>query len=154
MLLTRFNNQVAGDLLNSDFHVLVDRLSKPANNEVRGENWCRGYILGISLREDDWDPAFDDAKLTVYFTPIYGIADPKETGLDIFFADKKNYESAMAALPECAQAIYNWWRERFVSDSNPNEPARRPIPKISPNAPCSCGSGKKYKRCCSPSRES
>lgn len=29
-------------------------------------------------------------------------------------------------------------------------PARRDGPKVGPNEPCSCGSGKKYKRCCRP----
>ncbi len=28
------------------------------------------------------------------------------------------------------------------------QPVRRSTPKISPNAPCPCGSGKKYKKCC------
>ncbi len=28
-------------------------------------------------------------------------------------------------------------------------PLRRPAPKISPNDPCPCGSGRKYKKCCS-----
>jgi uncharacterized protein YchJ len=28
------------------------------------------------------------------------------------------------------------------------EPVRRAAPKIGPNDPCPCGSGKKYKRCC------
>jgi hypothetical protein len=30
------------------------------------------------------------------------------------------------------------------------EPVRRAGPKVGPNAPCPCGSGKKYKRCCRP----
>ena len=30
------------------------------------------------------------------------------------------------------------------------EPVRRTAPKIGPNEPCPCGSGKKYKRCCRP----
>jgi hypothetical protein len=28
-----------------------------------------------------------------------------------------------------------------------SEPAHPPVPKVGPNAPCPCGSGKKYKRC-------
>lgn len=30
----------------------------------------------------------------------------------------------------------------------PRSPERRPAPKISPNDPCPCGSGRKYKKCC------
>jgi uncharacterized protein YchJ len=30
------------------------------------------------------------------------------------------------------------------------EPVRRDGPKVGPNAPCPCGSGKKFKKCCRP----
>jgi len=30
----------------------------------------------------------------------------------------------------------------------PRAPVRRPAPKLSPNDPCPCGSGRKYKKCC------
>ena len=30
----------------------------------------------------------------------------------------------------------------------PRQPVRRVAPKISPNDPCPCGSGRKYKKCC------
>jgi hypothetical protein len=30
----------------------------------------------------------------------------------------------------------------------PRAPVRRPAPKLSPNEPCPCGSGRKYKKCC------
>jgi hypothetical protein len=30
----------------------------------------------------------------------------------------------------------------------PREPVRRAAPKLSPNDPCPCGSGRKYKKCC------
>jgi SEC-C motif-containing protein len=35
---------------------------------------------------------------------------------------------------------------RFVTSASP--PARRSAPKVGRNDPCSCGSGKKYKKCC------
>ena len=33
-------------------------------------------------------------------------------------------------------------------DSGVKAPVRRKAPKIQPNDPCPCGSGKKYKQCC------
>ena len=30
----------------------------------------------------------------------------------------------------------------------PLAPVRREVPKVGPNDPCPCGSGKKYKKCC------
>ena len=36
----------------------------------------------------------------------------------------------------------------FALDEPPLEPSRRAAPKVARNAPCPCGSGKKYKKCC------
>jgi hypothetical protein len=37
---------------------------------------------------------------------------------------------------------------RDEDDSPASEPVRRSSPKIGPNDPCPCGSGRKYKKCC------
>jgi hypothetical protein len=40
-------------------------------------------------------------------------------------------------------------REAFLKSSGASRaPERRVAPKISPNDPCPCGSGRKFKRCC------
>ena len=45
-----------------------------------------------------------------------------------------------------AKADNRWW---FVDGAQPVEPSfRRTEPKIGRNDPCSCGSGKKFKKCC------
>jgi len=39
--------------------------------------------------------------------------------------------------------------DRAVQEALPAaEPVRRDLPKVGRNDPCSCGSGKKYKKCC------
>lgn len=39
-------------------------------------------------------------------------------------------------------------RPAFESSSGVQKTFRRPSTKLSPNAPCPCGSGRKYKKCC------
>lgn len=41
-----------------------------------------------------------------------------------------------------------YFTNKGEDDSVKKEPVRRKIPKIKPNSPCPCGSGKKYKKCC------
>jgi uncharacterized protein len=48
--------------------------------------------------------------------------------------------TAMIALAELGRGLEQAWRERART------PARRP--KVGRNAPCPCGSGRKYKQCC------
>lgn len=47
--------------------------------------------------------------------------------------------------------LHDFWREQRMQSPatrTPNEPVVRTIPKIGRNAPCPCGSGRKYKKCC------
>ena len=38
--------------------------------------------------------------------------------------------------------------DQVRAEHDSEEPERRPHAKVSRNAPCPCGSGKKYKQCC------
>jgi preprotein translocase subunit SecA len=49
-------------------------------------------------------------------------------------------ECTTAPNPETCYNMHN--------DAQPQQPYRRPEPKIGRNEPCPCGSGKKYKQCC------
>jgi yecA family protein len=152
-LLTRFNNEVADDLLGDgrEYNVLLDCVGDAPDDRFFGDEWCRGYILGMLLREAEWKPAIDEAKLSEFLDPIFAIASPEHAGLEGLEEDQARYDEMLDELPLCAVAIYDWWRWRFAP-SGTTEPIRRASPKLSPNALCPCGSGKKYKRCCSPLR--
>jgi uncharacterized protein len=153
-LIMRFNNEVAAGLVSDDFGVLLQQPNDESETEIRADEWCRGYIVGMSLRSEEWKPAIEDDAISPFISPIVAIADPEETGLDKYLSVRKHYDEALILLPSSAVAIYNWWRERFKSEAKSKLPERRTTPKISPNALCPCGSGKKYKRCCSPNRAS
>ena len=45
-------------------------------------------------------------------------------------------------------AIHSYWLVRRTQNTMSAAPLRRSAPRIGRNDPCSCGSGKKYKRCC------
>ena len=57
-------------------------------------------------------------------------------------------KNRMKELNEMAR-IYNQRKEQgFIHDVVQTAPFKRESPKIGRNAPCPCGSGKKYKKCC------
>ena len=57
-------------------------------------------------------------------------------------------------MKDVMNSLYDWEEEDFEYDDEEDEadffqtPVRRETPKIGRNAPCPCGSGKKYKKCC------
>ena len=92
------------------------------------------------------------------FRPILLLAHPKMAREFDPIDDDKRHQLVLDALPVCVVEIYEWWRKKLVASMAQAQsrtyesPVRRETAKISVNAPCSCGSGKKYKRCCSPLR--
>jgi len=155
-LLMRFYNEVVSDLGPGGrrYAILIDRIGDRPDTLDIADDWCRGYTLGIALREDEWKEAMEAPDLSDAFLPILALGRPEKTYLDPLKNPQK-YAAMLELLPNCAAAIYEWWRKRFVASleasSGPmySSTVRRAAPKISPNAPCPCGSGKKYKRCCS-----
>ena len=56
---------------------------------------------------------------------------------------------ALASAQGCASATKALQRVEEVIRSDPRQALTKPrAKKPKPNAPCSCGSGKKYKKCC------
>jgi uncharacterized protein len=155
-LIMRFHNEIASDLGSGgrQYSIIVDRIGDGADALELADDWCRGYALGIAMREDEWKEAMELPELQEAFLPILAIAHGEKPGLDPI-KNAQPYQAMVDVLPECAVEISDWWREqRVASMQSRAEPSRfgtvrRVGPKVSPNASCPCGSGKKYKRCCS-----
>ncbi len=102
-------------------------------------DWARGFMLAVAAGGEPWKRALrhDDFKLLA--APIVLAGRPHGAVAPV-----------PAAIRQSIAPIISWWRahpnERgggTVFDAN-----RDGVTKIQPNAPCPCGSGKKYKRCC------
>jgi uncharacterized protein len=155
-LVMRLHNEIVSDLSQSGrrYSIMIDRLGDGADAIELADDWCRGYVLGIAMREDEWQEAMEAPELRTAFLPILTIAHPKKLGLDAA-EDFKTYQALVDELPNCSLEISGWWRKKRVASMDSSEApsqfgtVRRVGPKISPNASCPCSSGKKYKRCCS-----
>lgn len=145
-LLMRFYNEVVTDLTEQygAFSIMLVRIGTAPDVVDLADDWCSGYLAGIALREEEWQQALAARELDQAFASIISLAHPELGNGPDPFSEPDDYSVAMQALPQAAIDIYDWWRTpRSV---------RRATPKISANAACPCGSGKKYKRCCSPLR--
>jgi uncharacterized protein len=156
-LIMRFYNEISSDLASGGrYSILIDRIGDRPDTLDLADDWCRGYALGIAMREDEWKEPMEAAELQEAFIPILALAHPEKTGFDPLKNPEK-YEELVDVLPNCAVEIYEWWRKKLVASMQAQATSgqmsagtvRRAAAKISPNAPCPCGSGKKYKRCCS-----
>jgi SEC-C motif-containing protein len=97
---------------------------KATEDWSKGSDWQGLEILKTSKGGED------DEKGTVEFKAHYMIDRARYTHHEISSFERKNGK----------------WL--FVEGQEINKPVHREEPKISRNAPCPCGSGKKYKKCC------
>lgn len=115
--------------------------------------WATGFAKATDLRAPLWEDLFNDPEAGILFAPIALLSvstllDNLDTDLSAEFgvskdeAKDKVLSAAVETLPECVLDIAAFWRRR----SNPMQSP--PQPKPGRNAPCPCGSGKKYKKCC------
>ena len=115
--------------------------------------WAHGYFDAVLLRLEEWQPLFKSQDANV-FTPIVDLLNcGPMNGKEKF--DRRAARKPAAQLLESVTEIYEFWLS-FRADATAREARerrerlttiRRDAPKIGRNAPCPCGSGRKFKVC-------
>jgi uncharacterized protein len=115
------------------------------------DEWCSGFLQGIDLAGDAWQPLLDEKP---------GILRPFQ-----LFATQEGWAELDAAVDEAAMhaewsskieptvhSIHAYWLPHREgpgkTPASPHPKRAAGTPKVGRNAPCPCGSGKKYKHCC------
>jgi uncharacterized protein len=152
---TMHYNALLGDIDRSLERLECDRIvdyrplflsggEKPAREAVR--TWVHGFWKAMQLAPQTWSALVKDARTKTIIAPFVGFFDigkiePHEIPDDI---DDRLDEDA-ALIPRMILILRKLTRIRKAA-SRPTPLPRRT--KVGRNDPCSCGSGKKYKRCC------
>lgn len=116
-----------------------------------GEMWCYGFMAGVALTREAWQPLFEDQEAIQALLPIYllGADDvtPKQKALTKTPAQREKLAEQIASS---VAKLHRFWapyrqamRERLVATT-----IERTQPKVGRNDPCPCGSGIKFKKCC------
>jgi uncharacterized protein len=112
-------------------------------------DWSLGFLDRVRAVVDDWAPLFEDERNCVLMVPIAAAAaeehDAPEFDLSVE-AFRRLRADAGRYIPDCVVGISEFWRA--LAPYSNDAPVRRSSPKIGRNAPCPCGSGRKFKRCC------
>jgi uncharacterized protein len=112
------------------------------------ETWAYGFVEGMRLCWNDWQPLLSTPQGQAWFRPIALL------GEDDFSVDQDELTKTPAMRAELAlqipQAVLemhaHWLPLRLAAYER--EVAKLMQPKVGRNEPCPCGSGKKFKRCC------
>ncbi len=117
---------------------------------IDGEMWAHGYMTGIDLQRDSWQPLFETRHGPVALRPIYLLGSPDITAEEEALVETPaQREELSKQIPASIGLIYKFWApQRRAADIASGKAVASEAPKISRNAPCSCGSGRKFKKCC------
>jgi uncharacterized protein len=112
------------------------------------EGWAYGFCEGVKLSQPAWQALLDDPEGERWYRPI-GLL-----GGDDYSADQDDLTTTPAQRHVLAAEIGNnlpyihvfWLPMREALRTR--QQAQRMSNKVGRNEPCSCGSGKKFKKCC------
>jgi uncharacterized protein len=113
-----------------------------------GRDWAFGFFRGVELREAAWERWLDAHD---WIDEVFQLLDQLASG-EVLDADPPQPPSALsyrqrvdiiAALPGMLADL----QRHRIDVLTPREPLRR-AQAPDRNAPCPCGSGRKYKKCC------
>lgn len=120
-------------------------------------DWAEGFMQAISLRMTAWDKLFKSKHDGQLLFPILALCGD-ENGESLLGLKPEDEDRVVAEvtklIPSCVAAIAAYWRGNGSKQiSMPLTGGRALWPdqtshKIGRNEPCSCGSGKKFKKCC------
>lgn len=105
------------------------------------EEWCFGYLRGVSL--SDWSSLPATLKPALAAIELHG----KEENFErVEQMTPEAFEESIEAIKPAALALYDYW-----ADNQQEIEVAKPFTagdKVGRNDPCPCGSGKKFKQCC------
>ncbi|MDR2207844.1 MAG: UPF0149 family protein [Azoarcus sp.] len=114
-----------------------------------GEGWIGGFTHGLELWPEDWQAGLPAEIADDVQSALQRIIAPWE-GDEADIADNETRLGWLEAAGEAVNSIFVQWRSIGLPEPEPIEPevSFSSSPKAGRNDPCSCGSGKKYKKCC------
>jgi uncharacterized protein len=160
-LITRHLNAIVWNLQQEPDHFEpVFDLQVYADDEreyVDGEMWAHGYMTGINMHRESWKALFESKHGAELLQPIrlLGSADVSAEEEELTKTPAQR-EELSKPIPASVAWIYKFWapQRRAVAERTMGKASEDETPKISRNAPCSCGSGRKFKKCCGASTDS
>jgi uncharacterized protein len=136
-------------------NVFLPLLLEDEDGVAHANEWAQAFLRGLGLQGEDWSELLDDEDHGGWLVPIFALAhehDPDPTMrpyTEPMSAERR--EQLIAGAAAGVIAIYRYFepqRRRLASFRKGQSTYRRAVRKIGRNDPCTCGSGRKYKRCC------
>ncbi len=135
------------------FEPIINTMTYPGDPHeyLDAEMWAYGFMQGIALCPDDWQPLFDSADAEEMLRPLRLLGGDDLTAAERKLARTPAQREVLAEqVPQSVAAIYRYWLpyRKAVHEREIATAIQKSSPKVGRNDTCPCGSGKKFKKCC------
>ena len=149
-LIARLQNEIVFDLDAEIFEPESFEREHPSG-EIYPDtfSWCEGFLVGINHDVQVWKKWYNDSrrKKAIYAIEAAGNRKFRAEGID--FETPEKMWALYGVIEHLVPLMRCFWRLDSGLDEilGAGTPATTE-PKVGRNAPCPCGSGKKFKHCC------
>lgn len=130
----------------ASFDPMVDSFTYPDDEHefLDGECSAYGFMQGVALTREDWQPLFDDQATVEALQPIQLLGSDDVADEEALTLTPAQREKITEAIPAGVPKFTGSWRSRrVVSDADRVAGANaRRSQKTGRNEPCPCGSGR------------
>jgi yecA family protein len=93
-----------------------------------GTAWCEGFMAGVKLRDDEWQPLYDSEQARDWIFPIEALAfgEHDDDFTEWVDSDEKR-QGLIEELPVAAVLIYRFWQDRRRTALGSGTGSRRSI---------------------------
>lgn len=123
-------------------------MERDEDGESSGNLWAIGFLRGVDAQPEAWSGLDDDPDLEAWLEPFERLAQERDLARDEVVAPIEG--DRQAVVEDMIDSAFAFYHHYEPARSRASAPAtiRRAAPAPGRNAPCPCGSGRKYKRCC------
>jgi uncharacterized protein len=149
-LIARLQNEIVLNLQGEIFEPAFIEREHPSGEKYPDTfNWCEGFVLGMNHAGQAWKKWYKDSRREMAISAIEAAANRE------FRSQTGPFDTAekMVVLYDIIRHVvplirYFWRLEAGLDEIAGTGELSKPQPKVGRNAPCPCGSGKKFKHCC------
>jgi uncharacterized protein len=118
---------------------------------VVAHDWCAGFLAGVELAYDDWQPLLSNQTDSAFLVPFVKLGtDEGRDEINAAEDPRAEYDKFVDLLTPCVVALDGYWKQRSRESSVARREAFDRPRWLRPgrNDACPCGSGSKFKKCC------
>ncbi len=135
-------HHVMESLQENEYHGIFLERDQDDQVIVIVDEWCSGFLRGLDI----WpEISNDDAAQIEKVLPLFQLFATEEGWEKVDKLTPASLQEEQNKISPTVQTLFEYFKKQREQERTP---IRRETAKINRNAPCPCGSGKKYKKCC------